>query len=222
MPRRERSSATCSGSRWLRPSSARRCSRGQRATRCTPRSSFGCSSIAACSTATAEAGSCARANCRCPSRCRGSSLRDSTPCAGREARSPGRRGHRPRLLAGCGRRGRRPRACGSRTHPRSLEQKELVRRLGTSASRASASTPSTTRSSATSRTGRSPVQSERERHLLAASWIESLGRREDHAETLAHHYLAAVEYAEAGGEEVPPLPLGRRGPYAKRAIERCR
>ena len=62
------------------------------------------------------------------------------------------------------------------------------------------STPSATRSFATSRTGRSPVQSERGRHLLAASWIESLGRREDHAETLAHHYLSAVEFARAADQ----------------------
>src|SRR5204863_3001368 len=30
-----------------------------------------------------------------------------------------------------------------------------------------------------------------ERHLAAARWIESLGRAEDRAELLAHHYLAA-------------------------------
>ena len=31
------------------------------------------------------------------------------------------------------------------------------------------------------------------KHLLAAGWIESLGRREDQAEMLAHHYVAALE-----------------------------
>ncbi|MGH2682394.1 MAG: AAA family ATPase, partial [Actinomycetota bacterium] len=31
-----------------------------------------------------------------------------------------------------------------------------------------------------------------ERHRLAAEWIESLGRPDDHAELLAHHYLAAL------------------------------
>jgi DNA-binding SARP family transcriptional activator len=32
-----------------------------------------------------------------------------------------------------------------------------------------------------------------ERHRRAAEWIDSLGRPEDHAEMLAHHYLAALE-----------------------------
>ena len=38
------------------------------------------------------------------------------------------------------------------------------------------------------------------KHRLAAEWIESLGRREDHAETIAHHYLSALEYARASGQ----------------------
>ena len=36
-----------------------------------------------------------------------------------------------------------------------------------------------------------------ERHRRAAEWMESLGRPEDHAELLAHHYLAALEGARA-------------------------
>jgi class 3 adenylate cyclase/tetratricopeptide (TPR) repeat protein len=44
-----------------------------------------------------------------------------------------------------------------------------------------------------------------ERHRLAAEWIESLGRPEDHAEVLAHHYLAALEYARASGQNVDTL-----------------
>ena len=38
-----------------------------------------------------------------------------------------------------------------------------------------------------------------EKHLLAARWIEQLGRREDHAEMLAHHYLQALEWTVAAG-----------------------
>jgi tetratricopeptide (TPR) repeat protein len=38
------------------------------------------------------------------------------------------------------------------------------------------------------------------KHRRAAEWIESLGRPEDHAETLAHHYLAALELARASGQ----------------------
>jgi class 3 adenylate cyclase len=44
-----------------------------------------------------------------------------------------------------------------------------------------------------------------ERHLAAASWIESLGRPEDHAELLAHHYLAALEYGKADERAGPAL-----------------
>ncbi|HUF00879.1 MAG TPA: AAA family ATPase [Gaiellaceae bacterium] len=40
-----------------------------------------------------------------------------------------------------------------------------------------------------------------ERHALTAEWIESLGRPEDHAEMVAHHYVAALELARAAGTE---------------------
>jgi tetratricopeptide (TPR) repeat protein len=46
-----------------------------------------------------------------------------------------------------------------------------------------------------------PRRSRVERHRLAAEWIESLGRPEDHAELLAYHYAAALEYARASGLE---------------------
>jgi len=38
-----------------------------------------------------------------------------------------------------------------------------------------------------------------EKHLRTAEWIESLGRPDDHAEMLAHHYGATLEYASATG-----------------------
>jgi len=38
-----------------------------------------------------------------------------------------------------------------------------------------------------------------DRHFAAAEWIESLGRTEDHAEMLAHHYLTALELSRAAG-----------------------
>jgi class 3 adenylate cyclase/tetratricopeptide (TPR) repeat protein len=38
-----------------------------------------------------------------------------------------------------------------------------------------------------------------ERHRLAAVWVESLGRPDDHADLLTHHYLAAIELARAAG-----------------------
>ena len=43
------------------------------------------------------------------------------------------------------------------------------------------------------------------KHRAAAEWIESLGRIEDHAEMLAHHYASALEYARASGQNVEPL-----------------
>ncbi len=36
---------------------------------------------------------------------------------------------------------------------------------------------------------------------LAAEWIEALGRPEDHSETIAHHYLQALEYARNAGQD---------------------
>jgi tetratricopeptide (TPR) repeat protein len=50
--------------------------------------------------------------------------------------------------------------------------------------------------------GEIPRAQRGEKHRLAAEWIESLGRPEDHAEVLAHHYLAALEYASATGQDV--------------------
>jgi class 3 adenylate cyclase/tetratricopeptide (TPR) repeat protein len=47
--------------------------------------------------------------------------------------------------------------------------------------------------------GQIPRADRAEKHLLAARWIERLGRREDHAEMLAHHYLSALELTEAAG-----------------------
>ncbi len=40
------------------------------------------------------------------------------------------------------------------------------------------------------------------RHVRAAEWIEGLGRPEDHAEMLAHHYLSALELSRAAGQDV--------------------
>ena len=43
------------------------------------------------------------------------------------------------------------------------------------------------------------------KHLLAADWVESLGRPEDHAETAAHHYLAALGYTRTFDNDVTPF-----------------
>ena len=49
--------------------------------------------------------------------------------------------------------------------------------------------------------GQIPRAERAEKHRLAAEWIESLGRPEDHAEMVAHHYLSALELARAAGRE---------------------
>jgi class 3 adenylate cyclase/tetratricopeptide (TPR) repeat protein len=43
------------------------------------------------------------------------------------------------------------------------------------------------------------------KHRLAAGWIESLGRPDDHAEVLADHYVTALELERAAGVEDPTL-----------------
>jgi tetratricopeptide (TPR) repeat protein len=55
--------------------------------------------------------------------------------------------------------------------------------------------------------GQIPRSDRAAKHLAAASWIEALSpdRSEDRAEMLAHHYLAAIEFAEAGGLDVAEI-----------------
>jgi class 3 adenylate cyclase/tetratricopeptide (TPR) repeat protein len=49
-----------------------------------------------------------------------------------------------------------------------------------------------------------------EKHQRAAAWIEHLGRQEEHAELLAHHYLAALELVRAAAGDVAPLAESAR------------
>ena len=53
-----------------------------------------------------------------------------------------------------------------------------------------------------------------EKHRRVAAWIESLGRSEDQAEMLAHHYLEALELARAAGLDTTALDEAAR--YALR------
>ena len=61
--------------------------------------------------------------------------------------------------------------------------------------------------------GQIPRAARSEKHQRAAAWIESLGRPEDQAEMLAHHYLQALELAEATGADSTAL-----GDSARRAL----
>jgi class 3 adenylate cyclase/tetratricopeptide (TPR) repeat protein len=54
------------------------------------------------------------------------------------------------------------------------------------------------------------------KHVDAAGWIESLGRPEDHAEMLAHHYLRAVDLGRAAGQDTAGL-----APRARAALRRA-
>ncbi len=88
---------------------------------------------------------------------------------------------------------------------RELERKEFVRREG--------------RSSAGRKTayafchvlvrdvayGQIPRRARAEKHRLAAEWIESLPRPEDHAESIAHHYACALEFASVAHEDTGAL-----------------
>ena len=53
--------------------------------------------------------------------------------------------------------------------------------------------------------GQIPRAARSQKHQRAAAWIESLGRPEDQAEMLAHHYLQALELAEAAGLDAAAL-----------------
>ena len=50
-----------------------------------------------------------------------------------------------------------------------------------------------------------------EKHRLVAEWIDALGRTEDHAEMLAHHYQSALELDRATGRPIDPA-------FAERAV----
>ncbi len=48
--------------------------------------------------------------------------------------------------------------------------------------------------------GQIPRADRAQKHLHAGEWIESLGRPEDHAEMVAHHYVNALELTRAAGQ----------------------
>jgi tetratricopeptide (TPR) repeat protein len=53
--------------------------------------------------------------------------------------------------------------------------------------------------------GQIPRAARAGKHTAAAGWIESLGRPEDHAEMLAHHYRSALDLARAAGRDTAVL-----------------
>ena len=69
--------------------------------------------------------------------------------------------------------------------------------------------------------GQIPRAARSEKHRLAAEWVESLGRPVDHAEMLAHHYVSALELAQAAGRDTAALEAAA-GPALRRAGDRAR
>ena len=59
--------------------------------------------------------------------------------------------------------------------------------------------------------GQIPRAARAQRHQRVAEWIEALGRPEDQAEMVAHHYLSALELGRAAGSDVDELAARARG-----------
>ena len=96
-----------------------------------------------------------------------------------------------------------------------LERKEFIRRVGTS-SIAAELQYSFHHAVVRDVAYNSIPRAERaQKHWLAATWIESLGRPEDHAETIAHHYRSALEFAR--GARQPTDELAAKARVAFRA-----
>ena len=70
--------------------------------------------------------------------------------------------------------------------------------------------------------GQMPRSARADRHGRAAEWIESLApdRAEDRSEMLAHHYLAALDYARSAGHETEALVV-RAAPALQEAGDRA-
>jgi class 3 adenylate cyclase/tetratricopeptide (TPR) repeat protein len=69
--------------------------------------------------------------------------------------------------------------------------------------------------------GQIPRAGRAERHERSAAWIESLGRPEDHAEMLAHHYLEALRLRRAAGQKDDPELVARARVAARDAGDRA-
>lgn len=82
-----------------------------------------------------------------------------------------------------------------------LERKELVRRLGASAVAGELQYSFHHALVRDVAYGQIPRAERARKHCLAAGWIEELGRSEDQSETIAHHYLEALEYARGAGQD---------------------
>jgi tetratricopeptide (TPR) repeat protein len=69
--------------------------------------------------------------------------------------------------------------------------------------------------------GQIPRSGRAERHERAAEWIDALGRSDDHAEMLAHHYLEALALRRAARQEEPAAVVERARLAARDAGDRA-
>ncbi|HSS81846.1 MAG TPA: AAA family ATPase [Gaiellaceae bacterium] len=69
--------------------------------------------------------------------------------------------------------------------------------------------------------GQIPRGARAQRHERAAAWLEALGRPEDHAEMLVHHYLEAIALRQAAGNEASAELAGRARLAARDAGDRA-
>jgi class 3 adenylate cyclase/tetratricopeptide (TPR) repeat protein len=69
--------------------------------------------------------------------------------------------------------------------------------------------------------GQIPRIGRAEKHATAVAWIESLGRPDDHAELIAHHYSTALELIAAAGSEPAPELTERARHAFRRAADRA-
>lgn len=97
---------------------------------------------------------------------------------------------------------------------RSLERKEFIRREHRSAVSGATQHAFVHTLVRDAAYGQLPRAARALHHLATATWIESLpeDRAEDRAETLAHHYLTAIELRRAAGEDVTDVAARAVGP----------
>jgi class 3 adenylate cyclase/tetratricopeptide (TPR) repeat protein len=69
--------------------------------------------------------------------------------------------------------------------------------------------------------GQIPRAARADKHLASVAWIESLGRPDDHAELIAHHYVDALELRRAAGGDIPEELRARARLAFRRAGERA-
>ena len=182
--RRPSSSTRCSSGPRSPPMSRQRCSSAPAATRCMPRSSCACSTSAPRAPAS-------------PRPCRASSPPGSTSSTGTR-RSCSRTRPSSGGSSGSAASGSDREAAEAALHR--LERREFVQRERRST--VAGETEYAFRHALVREVAyeQIPRAQRGEKHRRAADWLETLGRSEDLAELLAHHYIAVLEYSEPDAE----------------------